>query len=98
MLEPKPDGLSRLREEVLTPEHAWTALAFVLAVVGAGIGRNLLQRGWRATSGREAPISPSSANATWVESMVWGVVTGAIIGVIRALSRQAARSAERRWS
>ncbi len=91
-------SISRLREQVFTPEHAWTALAFVGAVAGAALGRKLLERGWRATAGTEPPISPSSEDATWVESMIWGVVTGAIIGVVRALSRQGARSAQRRWS
>lgn len=90
--------MSRLRDEVFTPEHAWTALAFVLAVAGAAIGRNVMERGWRAASGTEPPISPSSEDATWFESMMWGVVTGAIIGVVRALSRQGAQSAQRRWS
>lgn len=81
----------------MTPEHAWTALAFIVALLGAALGRNLLKRGWRAASGTEPPISPSSQDATWIESLVWGVVTGAIIGVVRAVSRQGARSAQRRW-
>lgn len=90
--------MSRLRNEVVTPEHAWTALAFVAAVLGAAAGRGLLKRGWRAARGTEPPISPSAEDATWTESLMWGVVTGAIIGVVRALSRQAARAAQHRWS
>ena len=90
--------MSRLRDEVFTAEHAWTALAFVVAIASAALGRNLLKAGWRATSGTEPPISPSSKDATWVESLVWGLVTGAIIGIVRAVSREGARSAQRRWS
>lgn len=91
-------SIDRLREEVFTPEHAWTALAFVVAIAGAAVGRTALKSGWRATTGTEPPLSPSSKDATWVEALVWGVVTGAIIGIVRALSREAARSAQHRWS
>jgi len=90
--------VQRLKQEVLTEEHAWTALAFVLAVAGAALGRKLLKTGWRATYGTEPPISPSTKDATWTESLLWGVITGAIIGVMRAMSRQGARSMQSRWS
>ena len=91
-------AISRLRDEVATPEHAWTALAFVAAAVSAAASRHLLQRGWRAAIGTEPPISPSAENAAWIDTLVWGVATGAIVGVIRAVSRHGARSAQHRWS
>ena len=90
--------MSRLREEVFTEEHAWTALAFVVAILGAALGRNLLKAGWRVTRGTEPPISPSSKDASWLESLLWGLVTCEIIGIVLAAPREGARSAQRRWS
>lgn len=90
--------LSRLNDRVLTHENAWTALAFVAAVAAASGSRDLLKRGWRATTDTEPPINPDAEDATWVESLTWGIITGAIIGIVRALARQGASSARRHWS
>jgi hypothetical protein len=95
----RPAGaVRRLRRELSDPDIGWTVLAFVMVIAGAALGRKALAAGWRATSGTEPPVSPSTKDATWVESLVWGIVTGAIIGVLRALSLQGAQVAERRWS
>jgi hypothetical protein len=90
--------LSRWHDKLLTPENVFTALAFVAAVGAAAASRNLLESGWRASTGTEPPISPDTDDATWIESLTWGVVTGALIGVIRVLSRHGASSFQRWWS
>ena len=82
---------------VLRPENVFTALALIAAIAAAAASQYGLEKGWRATTGTAAPISPDTKNATWVESLTWGIVTGAIIGVVRVLSLQGASSFRRAW-
>jgi hypothetical protein len=89
--------LRRWDDQVFTPENVFTALALVAAIGAAAASRNLLKSGWRATTGTEPPISPESDDATWVQALTWGVITGAIIGIVRVLSRQGAASLHRWW-
>ena len=90
--------LSRLNDRVFTAENVFTALALVAAIGAAAASRNALKSGWRSVTGTEPPISPDSEDATWVESLTWGVVTGAIIGIVRVLARQGAGSFRRSWN
>lgn len=90
--------LARWNDRLLTPENVFTALALVAAIGAAAASRNVLESGWRAATGTEPPISPDSDDATWLESLTWGVVTGAIIGIVRVLSRHGASSARRWWA
>ncbi|CAN5622150.1 hypothetical protein BH20VER1_BH20VER1_04990 [soil metagenome] len=69
-----------------------------MAVLAAIAGQKLLETGWRAVDGTEPPLSPATKDATWAESLLWGVVTGAILGVLSVLSRQAVRTAQSRWT
>ncbi|MBA2434181.1 MAG: DUF4235 domain-containing protein [Verrucomicrobiota bacterium] len=64
----------------------------------AALGRALLKSGWRATTGREPPRNPDADDATWIEALVWAVVTGALVGIARALSRKGTSSVRRWWS
>ncbi|MBA2431259.1 MAG: DUF4235 domain-containing protein [Chthoniobacterales bacterium] len=68
------------------------------AIVATVVGQKLLEAGWRATDQTAPPLSPSSEDASWSKSLLWGAITGAILGVLGVLSRQAARSAQHRWS
>ena len=90
--------LSRWNDQIFTPENVFTALALVAAVGAAVASRNVLKSGWRTATGTEPPISPDTEDATWVESLTWGVVTGAFIGVVRVLARQGAGSFRRSWN
>ncbi len=90
-------SLQKLSDRVLTPENAWTALAFVAAVAGAAAARSLVKAGWRSSTGQEPPENPDAEDSTWKEALAWGVMTGAIAGVARALSRGGASKARRRW-
>ena len=89
--------LTRWNDRVFTPENVFTALALLAAVSAATASQHALEKGWRATTGTEAPLSPNTKDATWVESLTWGIVTGAIIGIVRMLSVQGAISLRRRW-
>lgn len=91
-------SLNRLSDEVFTADNVWTAVGFLAVVVGAGVGRKLLKAGWRASTGKEPPLNPDAEDATWVQALVWGVVTGAIIGMVRAATRSGASSVRRHWA
>ena len=81
-------NLSQLTDRVFTPENAWTALALVAAIAAAAASRHLLEAGWRTTTGTEPPSSLESEDPTLVQSLTWGIVTGAIVGVVRVLSQR----------
>jgi hypothetical protein len=89
--------LDRWNDRIFTTENVFTALALVAALSAAAASQQALEKGWRATTGTEPPRSPNTKDATWVESLTWGIVTGAIIGIVRMLSVQGAISARRRW-
>ncbi|MDQ6735504.1 MAG: DUF4235 domain-containing protein [Nitrospirota bacterium] len=91
-------SLERLSDKVFTADNAWTAVGFLAVVLGAGVGRQILKSGWRASTGKEPPLNPDAEDATWLQSLAWGVVTGAIIGMVRAASRSGASSVRRYWS
>ncbi len=91
-------SLDRISDAVFTADNVWTAVGFLAVVVGAGVGRKVLESGWLASTGNEPPLNADAEDATWVQSLAWGVVTGAIIGMVRAATRSGASSVRRRWS
>ncbi len=80
--------LSQLSDRVFTAENAWTAVALIAAIGAAAASRHLLEAGWRTTTGTEPPSSLNREDPTLVQSLTWGIVTGAIVGVARVLSRR----------
>ncbi len=90
--------LNRISDAVFTADNVWTAIGFLAVVVGAGVGRKALKSGWLASTGNEPPLDADAEDATWVQALVWGVVTGAIIGMVRAATRSGASSVRRHWS
>ncbi len=91
-------SLDRISDEVFTADNAWTVAGVLAVAIGAGVCRKLLKSGWRASMGNEPPLNPDADDATWVQSLAWGIVTGAIIGMVRAATRSGASSVRRRWS
>ncbi len=90
--------LDRISDAVFTADNVWTAVGFLAVVLGAGVARKVLQSGWRLSTGKEPPLNPAAEDATWVQSLAWGVVTGAIVGMVRAATRSGASSVRRHWS
>ena len=81
----------------LTSEQFWAAVGILCVIAGSACARKLMEGGWRKTMGCEPPLNPDDEESTWVQSLGWGLASGAIVGLARTLSHKGASAAQRRW-
>lgn len=71
---------------------AWKVMRAIAATVAGVLARKALTTGWRATTGHKPPKGPEDPDRSWLEGLVWAVVSTAGVGLARRLAtRKAAR-------
>ena len=71
---------------------SWKVIGGSAAVVSGIAAKQILNRGWKLTTGNEPPTNPEHPDTSWVEAVSWAVASGAVIGVVRMLAARKAAS------
>ena len=76
---------------------AWKVLGSGAAVLAGAVANQVITRGWKAVSGKDAPNDPTNPDdASWKEAVVFAVLTGVVVqGARIAAQRKAAEYYQR---
>ena len=68
----------------------WSVFSMGAAIGAAAATRKVLDRSWRATTGRKPPENPADPDVKLAEAVTWAVVTGAAVALARMLAQRRA--------
>lgn len=68
----------------------WSAMSLIAALGSAAVARQVLDKGWRLSTGRKPPANPADPDVHVWEAVAWSVVTGASVAVVRMLAQRRA--------
>lgn len=70
----------------------WTVFSLVSALGAATVARKVMEKGWKASTGKNPPENPADPDVDVAEAVAWALVTGALIALARMFAqRRAAR-------
>ena len=70
----------------------WTVMSLVAGLGAAAVTRKLLDRSWKAASGKNPPENPADPDVSFGEAVLWAAVTGAAVALARMLAQRRAAS------
>lgn len=73
----------------------WPLFAAATAAGAAFTIRQIVQHGWKLSTGEGPPDNPAAPDVTWRSALLWGVVVGTGAGVARVLGQRGAVTAWR---
>jgi hypothetical protein len=68
----------------------WTIFSLVSALGAAAVARKVIDKGWKATTGKNPPENPADPDVATGEAVAWAVVTGALIALARMFAQRRA--------
>ncbi len=68
----------------------WTVFSIVSAVGAARVSKLVLDKGWRAATGRKPPTNPADPDVAMWEAVTWAAATGAAVALARMLAQRRA--------
>ena len=74
----------------MASERVWTAFSLVAGLGAAALTRKLLDRSWRAASGKNPPENPADPDVSFGEAVLWASLTGAMVALARMLAQRRA--------
>ena len=72
----------------------WKVYGMVAAAAAMVVTRQVLDKTWRAATGKPPPTNPEHPDVTVAEALAWAALSGVAVGVARML---AARQAAHYW-
>jgi hypothetical protein len=72
--------------------RVWTVMSLVAGLGAAAITRKLLDRSWKAASGKNPPENPADPDVSIGEAVVWAAITGAAVALARMVAQRRAAS------
>jgi hypothetical protein len=68
----------------------WTIFSLASALGAAAVARKVIDKGWKATTGKNPPENPADPDVATSEAVAWAVVTGALIALARMFAQRRA--------
>jgi len=68
----------------------WSVFSLVAALGAASVARKVLDKGWRASTGRKPPANPADPDVEVWEAVTWAALTGASVALVRMLAQRRA--------
>jgi len=68
----------------------WAVMSLVSAVGAARLSRTVLDKGWRAATGRKPPANPADPDVALWEAVTWAAATGAAVSLARMYAQRRA--------
>lgn len=70
----------------------WSVMSLAAGVGAAAVARKVLDKSWKAASGKNPPENPADPDVSFGEAVVWASVTGAAIAIARMVAQRRAAS------
>jgi hypothetical protein len=70
----------------------WTVMSLVAGLGAAALTRKVLDRSWKAASGKNPPENPADPDVGFGEAVLWAGVTGAAVALARMFAQRRAAS------
>jgi hypothetical protein len=68
----------------------WTIFSLASALGAAAVARKVIDKGWKATTGKNPPENPADPDVSTSEAVAWAAVTGALIALARMFAQRRA--------
>lgn len=68
----------------------WAGAAVVSGLVATKVSKQVLDKGWRAATGRKPPTNPADPDVEMWEAVAWSVATGSVIALTKMLAQRRA--------
>lgn len=66
----------------------WAGAAVVSGLVATKVSKQVLDKGWRAATGRKPPANPADPDNELWEAVAWSVVTGSVISLAKMMAQR----------
>ncbi|MEX0893160.1 MAG: DUF4235 domain-containing protein [Gemmatimonadota bacterium] len=73
----------------------WPLFAAAAAAGAAFTIRQLVQQGWKLSTGERPPDNPAAPDVTWRNALLWGALVGTGAGMARVIGTRGAVTAWR---
>ena len=68
----------------------WTVFSLVSALGAASVAKKVLNKGWKATTGKTPPANPADPQVQIWEAVLWAAVSGTLVALARMLATRKA--------